>query len=137
MGAGVRGSVRWRVYMYGLPAMGWAAFLMVTALSRSLGPIDDIDIVSHQDKIVHFVEYFVLSFLAFCALVRGTRRSREFQLTVTIGAVIAYGIALELLQLLVPEREMSVSDIMANIAGGVVGAYVAQAVLEPVAIRKD
>ena len=44
MGKGLGGSVRWRVYLYGLPAMGWGVFLMVTALSRSLGPIEDIDI---------------------------------------------------------------------------------------------
>ncbi len=137
MGEGLGGSVRWRVYMYGLPAMGWGVFLMVTALSRSLGPIDDIDIVSHQDKIVHFAQYFILAFLTFFALVRGTRRSRDFQLKVTIGAVMAYGIALELLQVLVPERDMSMFDLMANVAGAIVGAYVAQAVLEPVALRKD
>ena len=137
MGEGLGGSVRWRVYLYGLPAMGWGAFLMVTALSPSLGPIEDIDIVSHQDKIVHFAQYFILAFLTFFAVVRGTRRSRDFQLKVTIGAVIAYGIALELLQVLVPERDMSMFDIMANMAGAIVGAYVAQAVLEPVALRKD
>ena len=131
------GSVRWRVYLYGLPAMGWGVFLMVTALSPSLGPIEDIDIVSHQDKIVHFAQYFILAFLTFFAVVRGTRRSRDFQLKVTIGAVIAYGIALELLQVLVPERDMSMFDIMANMAGAIVGAYLAQAVLEPVALRKD
>ncbi|MCK5415474.1 MAG: VanZ family protein [Thermoplasmata archaeon] len=137
MGKGLGASVRWRVYLYGLPAMGWGAFLMVTALSPSLGPIEDIDIVSHQDKIVHFAQYFILAFLTFFAVVRGTRRSRDFQLKVTIGAVIAYGIALELLQVLVPERDMSMFDIMANMAGAIVGAYVAQAVLEPVALRKD
>lgn len=136
MGSGLQGSVRWRVYMYGLPAMAWGAILMVTALSRSLGPIDDIDIVSHQDKIVHFLEYFILAFLTFFALVRGTRRDRRWQFHTTIGVVIAYGIALELLQILVPERDMSMFDIMANIAGAIVGAYLAQAVMEPVALRK-
>ena len=136
MGTGMGASVRWRVYIYGLPAMGWAVFLMVTALSRNLGPIDDIDIVSHQDKIVHFTQYLILAFLTFFALVRGTRRDRRWQLHMTIGAVLAYGIALELLQSLVPEREMSMFDIIANVAGGIVGAYVAQTILEPVALRK-
>ncbi len=136
MGSGLQGSVRWRVYMYGLPAMAWGVLLMVTALSRSLGPIDDIDIVSHQDKIVHFLQYFILAFLTFFALVRGTRRDRRWQFITTIGVVIAYGIALEVLQMLVPQRDMSMLDIMANIAGAILGAYVAQAMLEPVALRK-
>jgi VanZ family protein len=130
-------SVRWRVYLYGLPAMAWAAFLMVTALASSLGPIDDIDIVSHQDKMVHFVQYFILAFLTFLALVRGTRREPRWQLHVTIIAVFAYGVSLEVLQVVVPGREMSAYDVIANAAGAIVGAYVARGVLEPVAIRKD
>jgi VanZ family protein len=130
-------SVHWRVYQYGLPAMGWGVFLMVTALSRNLGPIDDIDIIDHQDKAIHFVQYLVLAFLTFFALVRGTRRDRGWQLHTTIGAVAAYGIALELLQLAVPERDMSMLDMLANTAGAIVGAYLARALLEPVALRKD
>lgn len=133
----VGSSVRWRVYLYGLPAMGWAVFLMVTALSRSLGPIDDIDIVDHQDKLIHFLQYFVLAFLTFFALVRGTRRDREWQFRMTLMAVIAYGVTLEVLQLAVPQRDMSALDILANVAGAVVGAYVAKTLLGPVALRKD
>jgi len=129
-------SVHWRVYMYGVPAMAWGVFLMVTALSRSLGPIDDIDIIDHQDKLVHFVQYLILAFLTFFALVRGTKRDRRWQFHITIWAVVAYGIALELLQFAVPERDVSSLDIVANISGAIVGAYLAQAVLEPVALRK-
>jgi VanZ family protein len=131
------GSVHWRVYSYGLPAMGWGVFLLITALAQNLGPIEDIDVISHQDKLIHFLEYFILAFLTFFALVRGTKRTRRWQLYTTVGSVIAYGIALELLQVLVPERDMSMLDILANIAGAVVGAYVAAGVLEPVALRKD
>ncbi len=135
--AAVSSSVRWRVYLYGLPAMAWAAFLMVTALSRSLGPIDDIDIVDHQDKVVHFLQYFILAFLTFFALARGTRRDGDWQLRVTMISVIAYGVTLEVLQMAVPERDMSALDILANVAGAFVGAFVARTLLEPVALRKD
>jgi VanZ family protein len=137
MATSIGRAVRWRVYMYGLPAMGWAAFLMVTALSRSLGPIDDIDIVNHQDKIIHFVHYFILAFLTLFALVRGTWKDRRWQLNATIMAVVAFGILLEVLQLAVPERDMSMLDIVANTAGAIVGALLGQALLEPVALRKD
>jgi VanZ family protein len=136
MGSGLEGSVKWRVYAHGIPAMGWAAFLMVTALAPSLGPIEDIDIISHQDKLVHFVQYFILAFLTFFALVRGTRRDRGWQLGATIVSVIAYGVLLEVLQLSVPERTLSALDVVANIAGAVAGAYVARGVFEPVALRK-
>ena len=57
VGSTVWGSVRWRVYVHGLPAMGWAALLMATSLAPSLGPIDDVDLVTHQDKLGHLVEY--------------------------------------------------------------------------------
>jgi VanZ family protein len=136
MASGLGGSVKWRVYAHGLPAMGWAAFLMVTALAPSLGPIEDIDIVSHQDKLVHFAQYLVLAFLAFFALVRGTRRDRTWQLQVTIASVVAYGVLLELLQLAVPERTASLLDVTANTVGSVAGALVARRLLEPVALRK-
>ena len=95
MGSGLGRSVKWRVYAYGVPAMAWAAFMMVTALAPSLGPIEDIDIVAHQDKLVHFAQYFILAFLTFLALVRGTRRERSWQLQTTIVSVVAYGILLE------------------------------------------
>jgi VanZ family protein len=124
------------VYAHGIPAMAWAAFLMVTALAPSLGPIEDIDIITHQDKLVHFVQYLILSFLTFFALVRGTRRDRAWQMRVTVASVIAYGALLEVLQLAVPDRSPSLMDVVANAAGTLVGAWVAQATLEPLALRK-
>ncbi len=122
-------NVRWRVYMYGLPAMGWAVFLMVTALAPSLGPIEDIDIVSHQDKLVHFFQYLVLAFLTFIALSRGTRRDKEWALRVTFVSVVAYGALLEVLQSLVPERDPSLLDLVFNVLGALVGSMVAMVLL--------
>ena len=133
---GLGSSVRWRVYIHGVPAMAWAVLLMVTALAPSLGPIEDIDIVSHQDKIAHFVQYLVLAFLTFFALVRGTMRDRMWQLRTTLVAVVTYGVLLEVLQLVVPGRDFSPVDTVANIAGGSVGTLVAGTLLEPVALRK-
>ncbi len=118
-------SVRWRVYMYGLPAMAWAVFLMVAALAPSLGPIEDIDIVSHQDKLMHFFEYFVLAFLTAFALIRGTKRDREYVARVTFISVAAYGAMLEVLQVLVPERDFSLLDLGINVVGALVGTVAA------------
>ena len=118
------GGVRWRVYLYGLPAMGWAVFLMVAALAPSLGPIEDIDIVSHQDKLMHFFEYFVLAFLTALALLRGTKRDREFITKATFASVAAYGVLLEVLQVLVPERDFSLLDLGVNVVGALVGTLV-------------
>ena len=125
MGSTLGRSVRWRVYMNGLPAMAWAVFLMVAALAPSLGPIEDIDIVSHQDKLLHFFEYFVLAFLTAFALFRGTRRDREYIARLTFTSVAAYGVMLEVLQVLVPERDFSVLDLGVNVVGATVGTVTA------------
>jgi VanZ family protein len=130
MGNGLRMSVRWRVYLYGLPAMAWGAFLMAAALAPSLGPIEDIDVMPHQDKLFHFVEYLVLAMLTALALVRGTRRSREWVLRTTLIAVAAYGVLLEVLQVLVPERDFSLADLAFNLLGALVGTLGGMALLD-------
>jgi len=127
MGGGLLGSVRWRVYVLGLPAMAWGAILMATALAPSLGPIEDIDIVSHQDKIVHLLEYVVLAVLTSFALLRGTRRPVEWIWRVTLASVAAYGVLLEVLQVLVPERDFSPLDLAANVLGALLGTLAGMA----------
>ncbi len=137
MGGKVRDSIRWRFFIHGLPAAIWAGMLLAIAIASNLGPIEDVDVVPQQDKFAHFLEYFVLAFLTAFALIRGTRRSRDWQLRMAIIIPILYGIILELIQIAVPERDMSILDIAANILGALVGAYVAMYMLEPVAARKD
>ena len=129
--------MRWRFWFYGLPAAIWGGVLLALAVATSLGPIDDVDVIPQQDKVVHFVEYFVLAFLTAFALVRGTGRSRRWQMQMAIIFPVLYGILLEVIQLGVPGREMSILDIGANMAGALAGAYVGMRVMEPVAIRKD
>ncbi|NOQ53812.1 MAG: hypothetical protein GQ558_04305 [Thermoplasmata archaeon] len=137
MGGNVRTSIRWRFFIHALPAAIWAGMLLAIAIATNLGPIEDVDVVPQQDKFAHFLEYFVLAFLTAFALIRGTRRSRDWQLRMAIIFPILYGIMLELIQIAVPERNMSVMDIAANVLGALVGAYVAMHMLEPVAARKD
>jgi len=127
MGGGLLGSVRWRVYVLGLPAMVWGAILMATALAPSLGPIEDIDIVSHQDKISHLFEYVVLAVLTSFALLRGTRRPADWIWRATLASVAAYGVLLEVLQVLVPERDFSPLDLAANVLGAVLGTLAGMA----------
>ncbi len=137
MGGNLRNSIRWRFLIHALPAAIWAGMLLAIAIATSLGPLEDVDVVPQQDKFGHFLEYFVLAFLTAFALIRGTRRSRDWQLRMAIIFPVLYGIMLELIQIAVPERDMSVLDIAANVLGALVGAYVAMYMLEPVAARKD
>ena len=136
MGDGILGRIRWRAYVHGLPAAVWGGVLLALAVTPSLGPFDEMVIIDHQDKLMHFVEYLVLASLAAFALVRGTNRSREWQLRTAIVFPAAYGVLLELVQLLVPERDLSGLDMLANALGALVGGVVAMHILEPMAIRK-
>ena len=133
----LRNSIRWRFFIHALPAAIWAGVLLALAVATSLGPIEDVDVVPQQDKFAHLLEYFILAFLTAFALIRGTRRSQDWQLRMAIIFPALYGIMLELIQIAVPEREMSILDIAANVLGALLGAYVAMYVLEPVAARKD
>ena len=136
MGNRLSSSVRWRVYAHGLPAAVWGGVLLALSVTSNLGPIEDVDIIAHQDKVLHFLEYFILAALAAFGLVRGTKRPREWQMRTAILFPAAYGVVLELLQLLVPERDFSTLDMLANVLGAVAGALMAMQVLEPVALRK-
>ena len=137
MGGKVRNSIRWRFFIHALPAAIWAGMLLAIAIATSLGPLEDVDVVPQQDKFGHFLEYFVLAFLTAFALIRGTRRSRDWQFRMSIIFPVLYGIMLEIIQIAVPERDMSILDIAANVLGALVGAYVAMYMLVPVAARKD
>ena len=136
MGIGLGTNVRWRVYLYGLPAMAWGAFLLAAAVAPSLGPIEDIDIVPHQDKLLHLAEYLVLAMLTVLALVKGTRRSRTWIVQATFMSVAAYGALLEALQVLVPERDASYWDLAFNILGALAGTLAGMALLDLASVER-
>jgi VanZ family protein len=106
-------------------------------VTTDLGPIEDVDVMPQQDKVLHFLEYLVLAFLTAFALVRGTRRSREWRWRTATVLPALYGIALEVIQLGVPGREMSLLDAGANVLGAMAGAGIGMSVLEPVTGHMD
>jgi VanZ family protein len=118
------GGVRWRAYLYAAPAAVWAGVLLALALARDLGPLETVQIVPQQDKLYHFVEYFVLAALIAFALVRTGRwvPLERFLLTVSLSAL--YGLLLEALQAFVPGRSASALDAVANTLGAIVGAAI-------------
>ena len=69
MGANLRNNIRWRFFIYALPAAIWAGMLLALAIASNLGPIEDVDVVPQQDKFAHFLEYFILAFLTAFALI--------------------------------------------------------------------
>jgi VanZ family protein len=133
----LRESVRWRVYLLSLPAQVWAGMMLAMAVTPDLGPIEAVQLFEHQDKVFHVIEYFVLSNLIAFAVIRGTDLERGDQLKVSFLVPAVYGVLLEALQPLVPYRDASGLDALANILGAAIGAALAVYLLGPRFYRKD
>lgn len=107
--------------------VAWAAFTIycVIIFIGSSIPGDRIDIDGPGiDKLIHTVEYSILSLLLFLSL----RLSRTIKTSVifwisAIGSSL-YGLSDEIHQLFVPLREFDVLDIICNASGSILGAYV-------------
>ena len=132
-----RESVRWRFYLYSLPAQRWAGVMMAMAITPDLGPLANIDLFEQQDKAYHFGEYVVLAILLVVALLRGTDLPREDQLKISFILPAIYGVALEVIQPFIPYRDASGLDALANIFGAAIGAIVGVYIIGPWLLRKD
>jgi VanZ family protein len=74
----------------------------------------------HQDKVFHFLAYFLLAMLVAGANQEGGRKRRFFSAFIVAAL---YGISDEIHQSFVPGRDASVLDWIADAGGGWVGAY--------------
>lgn len=95
----------------------WAASLAAVAW-LSLAPASDVPpLFPHIDKLGHFVAYAWLALLP----MRGfATRDAAFR---AVGAVIFYGAGLEVAQAFVPTRDPSFPDLLADLAGTGLGAW--------------
>jgi VanZ family protein len=103
---------------YWLPVLAYATAVLVVGSRPDLTPPVRFE---GADKVYHVLEYAGLGFLLARAL-RATLRVREpvwaAMMTIGIGGLV--GLADELHQRVVPGREASVLDLMADLAGLVV-----------------
>ena len=90
---------------------GWLGIALT--LVFSLGPSALDEGSSHADKLVHFAGYAVLMFWWAQLIIQ-----KRWRLAV---AVVLFGIAIELLQGLTPERQSDVYDALANSSGVLLG----------------
>ncbi|HHH51134.1 MAG TPA: VanZ family protein [Campylobacterales bacterium] len=75
-------------------------------------PDDQIKLtVDNADKIKHFTAFFVLSFLLNRASSTIVHRLRN------MGALLLFGISIEIVQLFLPARESSIEDVIADSVG--------------------
>ncbi|WP_084530210.1 VanZ family protein [Flavobacterium cucumis] len=94
---------------------------MIGSLAR-INSIPNISIVGN-DKMVHFIFYFVLFLLWFVAL---NRKKKENRLNFCILIfILIFGIIIEVLQgMFTQNRQADFSDIVANFGGVLLGFFV-------------
>lgn len=102
-------------------AIFWTIGILIGSLAR-INSIPNISIVGN-DKIIHFIFYFVLFLLWFIAL---NRKKKENRLNFCILIfILIFGIIIEVLQgMFTQNRQADFSDIVANFGGVLLGFFV-------------
>jgi VanZ family protein len=105
------------------PLVFWlAAMFFFSSLHRT--PIPQSKYIS-WDKLVHLTEYTIMGYLAARALFfSGFRRISRDYLWIAIFFGLLFGISDEIHQFYVPGRSSSPWDVLADLAGVIVGALV-------------
>lgn len=86
-----------------------------------------------NDKIEHFVEYFVLGYLLF-RLFRHYKKKNPGIKAVAISAL--YGLTDEMHQLFVPSRVFSFNDLLYDFLGSLVSVIVFLVLIKAISVRK-
>ncbi len=107
-------------FLFLLLALSWAGVLYYLSAQPGTGKPP---LFSHADKIQHFIAFGLLGFLAMGAIRIKGQTHRNWQVWLIVLLVGLYGIADEIHQRFVPGRDVSIYDVAADMAGGVMGAW--------------
>jgi len=77
---------------------------------------------SHQDKVMHVVAYALLGIFSMGVLPKSTAGYRPAQLWIVTALTGVYGLLDEYHQSFIPGRFASLGDVIADLAGGFLGA---------------
>ena len=100
-------------------ALLWAGTLYY--LSDQPG-LDIAPLFDHQDKVMHVVAYALLGIFCMGALQKSTAGYRPVQLWAVTALTGVYGLLDEYHQSFIPGRFSSLGDVIADLAGGFLGA---------------
>ena len=97
-------------------------FFIIFFISISIGSVIDLSSIhsnnqTHADKWVHFLSYFILLITGQKSKIFSNNKKFTFML-------ITYSIFLEIFQFFLPYRKFSILDILANLAGIMLGQLV-------------
>ena len=110
----------------------WVIAIVVVIVGSLLpansGPIKALDILGINDKVEHFLAYFVLAFLP------ALHERKGFSAGAAIGAA-ALGVLLEFGQLILGWRDIEIGDRVADTAGVCAGVAVAAMLRQTAAVR--
>ena len=101
-------------------AVGWA--VLIYYLSSQPG-IDTPTLFPGQDKLLHLIAFGMLGFLVMGAMKRTASGYRPGQVWFTVTLVTLYGLLDESHQYFVPHRTVEFYDLLADAAGGLLGAW--------------
>lgn len=89
------------------------AFLLslLVSLQLSLSPVHTSEGMLINDKLAHYLGYFVM------VMVLDFAYSPGRYLIFKIGVIVGYSIIIEVAQNFIPSREMSIHDLLANVLG--------------------
>ena len=106
-------------HLFLLAAIGWAAVLYYLSDQPGIG-IPPLFI--GQDKLFHAGVYSVLGFLVMGAIKPAGHEHSQGQILLAAGLAAAYGLLDEFHQYFVPGRSADTFDVIADMAGGILGA---------------
>jgi VanZ family protein len=93
--------------------VGWMILVTIGSLLPATSFPSWVDLGGNRDKVAHFVAYFVTSLLFYLAFRTRFKKADIYAILFSFG----YGAILELAQLLVPGRDCSFGDLVANLSG--------------------
>ena len=102
-------------------ALSWA--VLIYYLSSQPG-VDRPPLFPGQDKLLHFIAFGILGFLAMGSAKAGPYGHRPWQVWLAIALVTLYGALDEFHQYFVPGRVADHYDVIADMIGGMFGAWV-------------
>lgn len=108
-------------------ALLWAAVIFVASSSSSPFPFVPRALLS-QDKLLHLGAYALLGAFVRSAL-DGARLPPAVAFLLAVALATVYGVTDELHQSLVPGRDMSAGDLLADALGAALGAWAAAHIL--------
>ncbi len=88
----------------------------ISIMVVSFLPLTGMETISHIDKVVHFIIYFIHAF-SFLQI------SKRIKIIVILGVIL--GISIEILQPIISTRFFDYFDILANILGSFTGGLLA------------